>query len=129
MKFGVLVRTLNSQLASCSIHEMLGVQPIWGHVCAPAKGEREGVQSGGMVGEHEASIRMTSIHAWVGHRARELLVHAHRLTQPAAPGRRVLIFPGEAATGSASDLRAVAVARELGRRGWRVTAVPAQLEL
>jgi Glycosyl transferases group 1 len=72
---------------------------------------------------------MTSIRSWVGHRARELLVHAHRLSQPAAPGRRVLIFPGEAATGSGSDLRAVAVARELGRLGWRATVVPSQLEL
>jgi hypothetical protein len=72
---------------------------------------------------------MTSIYSWVGHRGRELLLHAHRLMQPKAPGRRALIFPGEAATGSGSDLRATAIARELRRRGWRATNVPSQLEL
>jgi hypothetical protein len=72
---------------------------------------------------------MSSIQSWVGHRCRELLVHAQRLTKPIVPGRSVVVFPGESATGSASDLRATAIARELGRLGWRATAVPAQLEL
>jgi hypothetical protein len=72
---------------------------------------------------------MTSVYSWVGHRGRELLLHAHRLIRPDALGRRVVVFPGEATTGSASDLRATTVARELGRRGWRATVVPSQLEL
>src|SRR5579863_10348636 len=72
---------------------------------------------------------MTSVYSWVGHRGREFLLHAHRLVQPAAPGRRVVVFPGDALTGSASDLRATAIARELRRRDWRATVVPPQLEL
>jgi hypothetical protein len=72
---------------------------------------------------------MPSVYSWVGHRGRELLFHAQRLVQPAAPGRRVVIFPGEAATGSASDLRATAIARELRKSGWRAMVVPSQLEL
>jgi hypothetical protein len=72
---------------------------------------------------------MTSIYSWVGHRGREFLLHAHRLVQPNTSGRRVVVFPGEAGTGSAADLRATAIARELRRRGWRATIVPSQLEL
>ena len=61
----------------------------------------------------EIRIRMASLYSWVGHRSRELLVHAHRVIQPTNPGRSVVIFPGEWATGSGSDLRATALAREV----------------
>jgi len=69
------------------------------------------------------------LHSWLGHRARELLVHARRATLPDAPGRRVLIFPGDCLSGSPSDLRAIALAAELRRLGWRAISVPKQLEL
>jgi hypothetical protein len=72
---------------------------------------------------------MTSIYSWIGHRCREGLVHIARLGEPAHMGHRVVIFPGEAGTGSASDLRASALAPELRRLGWRATVVPSQLEL
>jgi Glycosyl transferases group 1 len=72
---------------------------------------------------------MTSAYSWIGHRCRELLVHADRLTQPNKPGQCVVIFPGESTIGSASDLRATALAGELRRLGWRAIIVPPQLEL
>jgi hypothetical protein len=72
---------------------------------------------------------VVSVKSWAGHRYRELLVHCRRLIQPANPGRRVVIFPGEAGTGGGSDLRAAALASELRRLGWRTTTVPSQLEL
>lgn len=72
---------------------------------------------------------MPSINSWIGHRCREFLLHAQRMVQPTTRGYRVVVFPGEAASGSASDLRATAVGRELRRLGWRVIIVPSQLEL
>jgi Glycosyl transferases group 1 len=69
------------------------------------------------------------ITSWIGHRGRELLVHARRVTQR-RHGRRVVIFAtDDSVSGSASELRAIALAPELRRLGWRVTCVPKQLEL
>lgn len=64
----------------------------------------------------------------VGHAGRELLLHARRWLLPRLP-RTVLLFPSASGQGSASDLRAVAVARELGGQGWRALCVPPQLSL
>jgi hypothetical protein len=51
---------------------------------------------------------MAKLASFFGHRARELPVHIRRLTRHSDGRRRVVIFPGESATGSASDLRATA---------------------
>ena len=67
--------------------------------------------------------------SWFGHRIRELLVHADRIWQSTKSRPSVIIFPGEAASGSASDLRATAVGKALKQFGWRSIVVPPQLEL
>src|SRR5258708_7644313 len=72
---------------------------------------------------------MTSVYSWVGHRGRELLLHAHRLIQPDALGRRVVVFPGEATAGCACDFCGTTIRGASRRRGWRATVVPSQLEL
>lgn len=71
---------------------------------------------------------MTGV-SFLGHRARELLIHARTLVQRPGDRPRVVIFPGESGSGSASDLRAWALAPALQRLGWHATCVPPQLEL
>lgn len=67
------------------------------------------------------------IASWLGHRARELSVHAHRISQKG--NLRLVIFPSDLTVGSAGDLRGRAVGLELEKLGYRVTVVPPQLEL
>ena len=64
----------------------------------------------------------------LGHAGREAALHARRLLLPRLP-RTVLLFPSESGPGSGSDLRAIAVARELASHGWRALCVPPQLSL
>lgn len=65
--------------------------------------------------------------SWLGHRARELRVHARRISQKG--NLRLVIFPSDLTVGSAGDLRGRAVGWELMKLGYRVTLVPPQLEL
>jgi glycosyltransferase involved in cell wall biosynthesis len=51
-----------------------------------------------------------------------------RLSQ-ASSSRRAIFFPDQLYTGTAGDLRAVAIARELRRLGWRTIVVPPWLDL
>jgi len=71
---------------------------------------------------------MSGLKSYVGHRVRELNLHAQRLVAPRRRPR-VLILLNDMWTGGPGDLRGVAIARELRRQGWRAFAVPPQCEL
>jgi hypothetical protein len=55
-------------------------------------------------------------------------VAVQRLSQPSS-ARRAVFFPDQLYSGSAGDLRAVAIARELRSLGWRTVIVPPWLSL
>lgn len=69
------------------------------------------------------------IASFLGHRAREFLIYGRRFIERPLDRPRVVIFPSETGTGSASDLRAFALAPALGQLGWYAICVPPQLEL
>lgn len=78
-------------------------------------------------------MQTISVKSFIGHKARELLVHASRLGQR-LQGPRLVIFLSQIwgssiVKGSAADLRGIAIGRALRALGWRVTIVPPQLEL
>ena len=60
--------------------------------------------------------------------AGRLYVTSQRLFQRRS-SRRAVFFPDQLYTGSAGDLRGVAIARELRRQGWRTIIVPPWLDL
>jgi hypothetical protein len=66
-----------------------------------------------------------SLRSFVGHRAREALVHISRFWQP-SDWPRVMVFLSDSGGG---DLRGSAVGKALRELGWRVTIIPPQLEL
>lgn len=65
--------------------------------------------------------------SWFGHRAREAIVHVRRISQSPRLAR-VMILPSGGREDAASLLRAILMAHELRRLGWRVTVPPCQLE-
>lgn len=68
--------------------------------------------------------------AWVGHRAREALVHLQRVSVRWSPvDRRVVFFPCSTRAVGSSHLRVYELARGLERLGWRAIVVPPQLEV
>lgn len=72
---------------------------------------------------------MARLRSRVGRVARELIVHAQRLSQPSRGRRRVVIFPSDWFSGSSGDLRGRALVPELRRLGWRAVCVPPHLGL
>ena len=72
---------------------------------------------------------MSGLKSYVGHRIRELKLHAERLVAPRRHRPRVLVLLNDMWTGGPGDLRGIAIARELRRLGWRAFAVPPQCEL
>jgi hypothetical protein len=71
---------------------------------------------------------MAGLKSYLGHRAREALVHVDRLRQ-AQGQRRIVVFPSGAISGDSDDLRGRAIGRALTRLGWRSIVVPPQMEL